>query len=83
MIIAPWFRLFLLIMAGVLPVWQRFFTTSTDFTFRGLAMPTIDSLGVACVIVIARTRNPLVDGEPINAKIVNTTTDPANVTEIK
>jgi hypothetical protein len=63
MIISPLTRLFLLVLAGVLPVWQRFVSMSQDFTLRGLAAPLIDSLGIACVIVIARTKNPLVDGE--------------------
>jgi hypothetical protein len=68
MIVPPSIRLVLLVLAGVIPRWQAFFTTSTDYSLRGLAMPLIDSLGIACVIIIARTRNPLVDGEPIEVK---------------
>lgn len=79
MIVPPWFRLLLLVLAGIIPRWQLFFTTSTDYTPRGLAMPIVDSIGVACVIIIARTRNPLVDGEPIKAEIVNTAAEPAKV----
>lgn len=79
MIVPPWFRLLLLVLAGIIPRWQLFFTTSTDYTLRGLAMPIVDSIGVACVIIIARTRNPLVDGEPIKAEIVNTAEEPAKV----
>lgn len=64
MIISPIGRLILLVLAGIVPRWQLFFTTSTDYSLRGLAMPAIDSVGIACVIIIARTRNPLVDGDP-------------------
>ena len=63
MIISPLIRLFLLVFAGIIPVWQRFVSLSQDFTLRGLATPLLESLGIACVIVIARTKNPLVDGE--------------------
>lgn len=82
MIISPLSRLFLLVLAGVLPVWQRFVSLSQDFTLRGLAAPLIDSLGIACVIVIARTKNPLVDGEQPPVKdpqsVVTTTTTAAS-----
>lgn len=77
MIISPLTRLFLLVLAGVLPVWQRFVSMSQDFTLRGLAAPLIDSLGIACVIVIARTKNPLVDGEqqsPVKEPLAVSTT---------
>ena len=63
MIISPLSRLFLLVLAGVVPVWQRFVSLSQDFTLRGLSTPLLESLGIACVITIARTKNPLVDGE--------------------
>lgn len=65
MIVSPFFRLLLLVIAGIVPRWQAFFTTSTDYSVRGLCMPIIDSLGLACVIIIARTRNPQVDGQPV------------------
>lgn len=81
MIISPGARLFLLVLAGVVPRWQLFFTTSTDYSLRGLAMPMIDSIGIACVVIIARTRNPLVDGEdqPVKTEIVNHPGDPVIV----
>ena len=63
MIVSPLIRLSLLILAGVIPVWQRFVSLSQDFTLRGLATPLLESFGIACVITIARTKNPLVDGE--------------------
>jgi len=77
MIISPLIRLSLLILAGVIPVWQRFVSLSQDFTLRGLATPLLESLGIACVITIARTKNPLVDGEQPAVKepqAVSTTT---------
>lgn len=81
MIISPITRLFLLVLAGVLPVWQRFVSMSQDFTLRGMAAPFIDSLGIACVIIIARTKNPLVDGEQPTVKdpqaVATTTTTTA------
>lgn len=83
MMISPFMRLLLLVLAGILPVWQRFFTTSTDYTLRGLAMPIIDSLGVGCVIVIARTRNPLVDGDPAKVEAINKPSNPVPTEDIK
>ena len=81
MIISPLARLSLLVLAGVLPVWQRFFTLSQDFSLLGIAGPSIDSLGIACVIIIARTKNPLVDGEQSGVKdpqaVATTTTTTA------
>ncbi len=62
--VSPLIRLLLLVTAGVLPVWQKFFSLSSDYTFRGLAAPLIESASIACVVVIARTRNALVDGDP-------------------
>lgn len=81
MIVSPFFRLVLLVLAGIVPRWQLFFTTSTDYSLRGLAMPAIDSIGIACVIIIARTRNPLVDGEPM--EVVAPKGEPLKVTEVK
>lgn len=78
MIVPPWLRLLLLVLAGIIPRWQSFFTTSTDYSLRGLAMPIIDSVGIACVIIIARTRNPLVDGEPTPV-IITKGSDPVEV----
>lgn len=83
MIISPGLRLLLLVLAGILPTWQKFFSLSSDFTLRGLAAPILESATVACVIVIARTRNPIVDGEPIEAKIVNTPKEPVKTEEVK
>lgn len=83
MIVAPWLRLVFLILAGVLPRWQLFFSTSSDYSMRGLAMPFVDSLGIAVVIVIARTRNPLIDGEPQKVEVVAPAGEPLKVTETK
>ena len=88
MTISPLSRLLLLVAAGILPVWKGFFTTSTDYSLRGLAMPILDALGIAAVIIIARTRNPLVDGlgtdtNPMKAEITNTKADAVPVTQTK
>lgn len=48
-------RLVLYITVGVLPIWQDFFTKSTDYSFRGLAMPIIASLAAAVTIALAKT----------------------------
>lgn len=81
MIISPSSRLILLVLAGITPVWERFFNNSTDYSLRGLAIPILGSISVAVVIVIARTRNPLVDGEPPKVEIVNTPKNPVPTEE--
>ena len=66
------------------PVWQKFVTTSLDFSLRGLLIPAIDSVGIACVIIIARTRNPLVDGEPpTKVEVTNKPSNPVPTDDVK
>lgn len=57
MIIPEWSRLMLYIGVAVLPVWIDFFTKSTDYSLRGLAMPTLSSLLTAATVALARTRS--------------------------
>ena len=61
MIVPEWFRLILYMLLPVLPVWADFMAKSTDYSFRGLAMPIISSLTSACAVLLARTRSR---GEP-------------------
>lgn len=68
-------------LAAVVPVWSKFFTAAADYSFRGLAIPILESIGIGCLIVIARTRNPLVDGDPpTKVDVVNPPSDPVQVT---
>lgn len=62
MIVNDWFRLILYIAAMVIPIWVKFFTTSTDYTLRGLAIPILESLGAAVVVMLARTKGRTIDG---------------------
>lgn len=55
MIIPNWTRLLLYIGMAVLPVWIEFFTKSTDYTLRGLAMPALSSALAAITVTLART----------------------------
>lgn len=55
MIIPDIIRLLLYILMGVLPVWIDFFTKSTDYSLRGLAMPVLSSALTAVTITLART----------------------------
>lgn len=55
MIIPDGYRLLLYIFMGVIPVWIDFFTKSTDYTLRGLAMPVLSSLLTAVTITLAKT----------------------------
>lgn len=48
-------RLVLYICMGVFPIWQEFFTKSTDYSLRGLAMPILASLTTAVTITLAKT----------------------------
>lgn len=57
MTLPEWFRLLLYIAIGVLPVWIDFFTKSTDYSLRGLAMPVLSSLLTACTVALARTKS--------------------------
>lgn len=57
MILPEWFRLLLYIAVAVFPVWIDFFTKSTDYSLRGLAMPTLSSLLTAATVALARTRS--------------------------
>jgi hypothetical protein len=56
MIVPDWLRLVLYCTMSVLPVWIDFFTKSTDYSLRGLAMPTLSSLLAAVTVTLARTR---------------------------
>lgn len=55
MIIPNWSRLVLYNIMVILPIWQDFFTKSTDYSIRGLAMPVIASLLAAVTVTLART----------------------------
>lgn len=61
--IHPVLRLLLYIAVGIIPVWIDFFTKSTDYTLRGLMMPTLSSLLIACTVTLARTRSSEIDPE--------------------
>lgn len=63
MTVPPMLRLSLFVLAAMLPVWQEFVTTSQDFTLRGLLKPVIASLYAGAVVLLARTKNPDVDGD--------------------
>lgn len=54
-LISDSFRLLLYICMGILPIWQDFFTKSTDYSLRGLAMPILSSLTAAVTITLAKT----------------------------
>lgn len=64
MIVPDWVRLLLYISVGVCPVWQDFFTKSTDYSLRGLMMPLISTVMVASVVVLARTKSQTPEIEP-------------------
>ncbi len=68
MIISPVWRLTLYILAGIFPIWSEFIATSSDYSLRGLLRPILASGSVAVVVMLARTKNPLVDGEPVEVK---------------
>lgn len=61
MILPEWVRLLCYIAIAVLPVWIDFFTKSTDYTLRGLAMPTLSSLLTAFTVILARTKSSIPD----------------------
>lgn len=61
MIVPDWLRLACFIVVGVLPAWLDFFTKSTDYTLRGLAMPTLSSLLTGFTIFLARTKGHMPD----------------------
>lgn len=48
-------RLLLYILMAVLPVWIDFFTKSTDYSIRGLAMPILVSINQAVIVTLAKT----------------------------
>jgi hypothetical protein len=72
MIISPATRLLLLVAMVVLPIWQDFVSTSSDYSVRGLLRPIFASAAAAVVVIIARTKNPIVDGDPPKVEVVNT-----------
>lgn len=57
MTLPEWSRLGLYVVVGVCPVWIDFFTKSTDYSLRGLAMPTLSSILTAATVMLARTRS--------------------------
>jgi len=57
MIIPDSLRLGFYIVVGICPVWQDFFTKSTDYSLRGIAMPVIASIMTAATIILARTKS--------------------------
>lgn len=57
MIIPDWVRLSLYVTMAILPVWQDFFTKSTDYSFRGMMMPMIASAAAAVTVILARTKS--------------------------
>lgn len=64
MIIPDWARLLLYIGMAVFPVWIDFFTKSTDYSLRGLAMPVLTSLNAAVVVTLAKTASKTKEPQP-------------------
>ena len=62
--VPDWIRLALYIVAAILPTWSEYFTTSTDYTFRGLTIPVLASINSAVIVLLARTRSPRLDAAP-------------------
>lgn len=56
MIVPDWFRLLLYMAMAACPVWQDFFTKSTDYSVRGLAMPIIATFAAILPVALARTK---------------------------
>jgi hypothetical protein len=81
MIIGPITRLLLYILAGIFPIWSEFVATSSDYSVRGLLRPILASGSVAVVVMLARTRNPLIDGDPTKVEVVNPPTKPVETHE--
>ena len=81
MIISDTQRLWLYISASVWPIWVAFFTTSTDYSLRGLAIPVLASLNAATVVALARTRGNLIDGGTVT--VVAPPGEPLKVEETK
>lgn len=46
---------------AVVPIWIDFYKMSTDFSFRGLMIPILSSIGAAVTIALARTKSTSVD----------------------
>lgn len=68
MILPEWSRLLLYVAIAVLPIWIDFFTKSTDYSLRGLAMPALSTLLTACTIILARTKSSIPDETPPSSK---------------
>jgi hypothetical protein len=84
MIIGPIPRLILYILAGICPIWSEFVAVSSDYSLRGLLRPILASVSVAVVVMLARTRNPLVDGEPpTKVEVTNKPSNPVPTEESK
>lgn len=67
MTVSPHLRLWLLIAMSMIPVWVDFFKLSTDYSFRGLMIPVLSSIGAGVTVALARTKSP-----------IDSTTDPAD-----
>ena len=77
-------RLWLYVVMGVGPIWQDFFTKSTDYSFRGLAMPMISTIVTASAVILAKTSAKKdVPEESIPVEVTNTPSRPLPVTETK
>lgn len=46
---------------AVVPIWIDFFKLSTDFSFRGLMIPILSSIGAGVTIALARTKAQSMD----------------------
>lgn len=80
MIISERARLLLYILMAIFPIWLDFFKLSTDYSFRGLAMPILASLNAAVVVALAKTSSrrdlPLSDSGALETVVTNTTEQP-------
>ena len=77
-------RLCLYVVMGVGPIWQDFFTKSSDYSFRGLAMPLVSTLVTASAVILAKTSSKKDSPEQsIPVEVTNTPSNPLPVTETK
>lgn len=87
MIISDRMRLALYILMAIFPIWIDFFKLSTDYSFRGLAMPILTSLNAAVVVALAKTSSkrdlPLSDTGAVETVVTNTAEQPLPTTDIK
>lgn len=81
MIISDGWRLLLYVLMGIFPVWQDFFTRSTDYTVRGLAMPILASASSAVAIALAKTSTK--KETPAKVEVINPPENPVETHEAK